>query len=81
MTSDEPTFKPFSSFGFDDLPVEAVISRRMLRRLEDIDDATTTGPTTPAARAALASSVVAHAVVELETRLIELQRQLAVRES
>jgi hypothetical protein len=42
MTSDEPTFKPFSSFGFDDLPVEAVISRRMLRRLEDIDDATTT---------------------------------------
>lgn len=38
----------------------------MLRRLESIDDATTPGPTTPAARAALASSVVAHAVVELE---------------
>jgi hypothetical protein len=80
MTSDDPTFKPFSGFGFDDLPLEAVISRRMLRRLEDIDDATTAGPTTPAARAALASSVIAHAVVELETRLIELQRQLAVRE-
>ncbi len=80
MTSDDPTFKPFSSFGFDDLPPEAVISRRMLRRLEDIDDATTAGPTAPAARAALASSVIAHAVVELETRLIELQRQLALKE-
>ena len=33
-----------------------------------------------AARAALASSVVAHAVVELETQLIELTRQLAARE-
>ena len=80
MTSEDPTFRPFSSFGFDDLPLEAVISRRMLRRLEDIDDATTAGPTTPAARAALASSVIAHAVVELETRLIELQRQLALKE-
>ncbi|KZS61571.1 hypothetical protein [Mycobacterium ostraviense] len=80
MTSDEPTFKAFSSFGFDDLPLEAVISQRMLRRLEDIDNATTAGPTGPAARAALASSVVAHAVVELETRLIELQRQLALKE-
>ena len=80
MTSDDPTFKPFSSFGFDDLPLEAVISRRMLRRLADIEDATTAGPTSPAARAALASSVVAHAVVELETRLIELQRQLALKE-
>lgn len=80
MTSDDPIFKAFSSFGFDDIPVEAVISRRMLRRLEDIDDAMTAGPITPAARAALASSVVAHAVVELETRLIELQRQLALRD-
>jgi hypothetical protein len=80
MTSGEPTFKPFSSFGFGDLAPEAVISRRMLRRLEDIDDATTAGPTTPAARAALACSVIAHAVVELETRLIELQRQLALKE-
>jgi hypothetical protein len=57
-----------------------VISRLMLRRLEDIDDAMTPGPTGPAARAALASSVVAHSVVELEIRLIELQRQLALRE-
>ena len=30
----------------------------------------------PAARAALANSAVAHAVVELETQLIELKRQL-----
>ena len=37
-------------------------------------------PTSPAARAALASSVVAHAVIELETRMIELQRQLALKE-
>ena len=40
-------------------PPLAEISRRMLSRLEDIDDSTTAGPTTPAARAALASSVVA----------------------
>lgn len=80
MTSDEPAFKALSSLGFGDLPPEAVISQRMLQRLEDIDDATTAGPTGPAARAALSSSVIAHAVVELETRLIELQRQLALRE-
>jgi len=48
----------------------------MLRRLEDIDNSTTAGPATAAARAALATSVVAHAVVELETQLIELKRQL-----
>lgn len=76
MTSDDPVFKAFSSFGIDDMPAEAAVSRRMLRRLEDIDQATTPGPITPAARAALASSVVAHAVVELETQLIELKRQL-----
>ena len=79
MTSD-PVFKAFNDFGIDDTPLEAVISRRMLRRLKDIDDATTAGPTSPAARAALASSVVAHAVIELETRMIELQRQLALKE-
>ena len=57
-------------------PPLAEISRRMLSRLEDIDDSTTAGPTTPAARAALASSVVAHAVIELETQLIELKARL-----
>ena len=51
----------------------------MLRRLEDIDNSTTAGPGTPAARAALATSVVAHAVVELETQLIELKRQLTTK--
>ena len=76
MTSDDLAFKAFSDCGIDDLPAEAAISRRMLRRLEDIDNATTAGPTTAAARAALASSVVAHAVVELETQLIERKRQL-----
>jgi diacylglycerol O-acyltransferase / wax synthase len=34
------------------------------------------GPSAPDGRAALASCVVVHAVVELETQLIELQRQL-----
>jgi hypothetical protein len=80
VTTDDPAFKSFNDFGIGDLPTEAAVSRRMLRRLEDIDNADTAGPTSPAARAALASSVVAHAVVELETRLIELQRQLALRE-
>ena len=47
-------------------------SQRMLRRLENIDNATCAGP--PAqARAALASSVVAHAVVEPEIQVIELK--------
>ena len=77
MTSDDPVFKAFSDFGIDDLPAEAAVSRRMLRRLEDIDNTTTPAPTTAAARAALASSVVAHAVVELENQLIELKKQLA----
>ncbi len=77
MTSDDPLFKAFSDFSIDDIPAEAPVSRRMLRRLEDIDNSTTPGPTTAAARAALASSVVAHAVVELETQLMELKKQLA----
>jgi hypothetical protein len=34
-------------------------------------------PAPPDKRAALASNVVAHAVVELEAQLIELKRQLA----
>ncbi len=77
MTSDDRVFKAFSDFGIDDVPTEAAVSRRMLRRLEDIDNSTTVGPTTVAARAALASSVVAHAVIELENQLIELKKQLA----
>ncbi len=77
MTSDDPVSKAFSDFSTDDMPPEAAVSRRMLRRLEDIDNSTTPGPITSAARAALASSVVAHAVVELETQLIELKKQLA----
>ena len=75
MTFNDPVFKAFNDFDIDDVPAQADISRRMLRRLEDIDNASTAGPTAPAA-AALATSVVAHAVVELETQLIELKRQL-----
>ncbi|MGO9154599.1 hypothetical protein [Mycobacterium sp.] len=52
------------------MPGQADISRRMLRRLEDIDNSTTTGPATQP-RAALATSVVAHAVVDLEVRMTE----------
>jgi hypothetical protein len=77
MTSEDPVFRAFSDFDIDDIPADAAVSRRMLRRLEDIDNSTTPGPTTAAARAALASSVVAHAVIELENRLIELKKQLA----
>jgi hypothetical protein len=80
MTFDDPIFKAFNDFSIDDMLPEAVVSQRMLRRLKDIDDADTSGPETPAARTALASSVVAHAVVELEVRLIELQRQLALKD-
>jgi hypothetical protein len=76
MTVNETRFKAFNDFGTDDIPRHAEISRRMLRRLEDIENATTSGPVTPAARAALASSVIAHAVVELEAQLLELTRHL-----
>jgi len=76
VTFNDPVFKAFDDFRIDDMPEHADISRRMLRRLEDIDNSTTAGPASPAARAALATSVVAHAVVELETQLIELKRQL-----
>ena len=76
MTFNDPVFKAFNDFRIDDMPAQADISRRMLRRLEDIDNARTAGPTAPAARAALVTSVVAHAVVELETQLIGLKRQL-----
>jgi hypothetical protein len=43
MTSDDPVFKAVNDVGIDDMPVEAAVARRMLRRLEDIDD-----PATPA---------------------------------
>jgi hypothetical protein len=52
MASDEPTFSAFNSFGLDDLPVEAVISQRMLRRLENIGNVTTAGPANAGARSA-----------------------------
>lgn len=79
MSEKDPEFKAFDDFDVDDMDPQAAISRRMLRRLEDIDDPSTAGPSSQDGRAALASSVVAHAVVELETQLIELKRQLASR--
>jgi hypothetical protein len=42
------------------------------------DNIQTPGPNTSEGRAALASGVVAHAVVELERQLIELKRQVAL---
>jgi len=79
VTFNDPVFKAFNDFDLDDLPAQADISRRILRRLEDIDNSTTAGPRTPATPAALATSVVAHAVVELETQLIELKSQLTTK--
>lgn len=79
MTVNETKFKAFGDFSIDDISPYAEISRRMLQRLEDIDNATTSGPVRPAARAALASSVIAHALVELEAQLLELKRQLAAK--
>jgi len=52
---------------------QASISRRMLRRLKDIDNVETPGPNTSDGRAALAFM----AIVELEAQLIDLKRQLA----
>lgn len=75
--SDGNAFKALSAFGAEDIPVPAAISRRMLKRLEDIENPTSSGPVTPAAHAALATSVVAHAVVKLEKQVIELRKQLA----
>ena len=49
MTFNDPVFKAFNDFRIDDMPVQADISRRMLRRLEDIDNASTAG-LAPAAR-------------------------------
>ncbi len=80
MKNENQTFKSFRNFGVDDIDPAGTISRRMLRRLEDIDNATTPGPSTPEGRAALAASVVAHAVVELEAELNALKRQIARHE-
>jgi hypothetical protein len=77
MAADDPVFRSFSDFSTDDMSGGAVVLRRVLRRLEDIDNSTTPGSTISAARAALASSVVAHAAVELESQLIKLEKQLA----
>jgi hypothetical protein len=44
VTFNDPVFKAFIDFDIDDMPAQADISRRMLRRLEDIDNSTTTGP-------------------------------------
>jgi len=63
-----PAFKAFNDFGADDMEPQASISRRMLRRLKDIDNVETPGPNTSDGRAALASS----AIVELEAQLIDL---------
>lgn len=79
--SDDPIFKPFNYFDGSDLDPEASVSKRMLLRLQDIDDPATVGPRSVEGRAALASSVVAHAVVELETKIIELKRLLDGRSS
>jgi hypothetical protein len=79
VSENENVFKALSDFDVEDLQPEATICRRMLSRLEDIENPLTAGPVTPGARAALASSVIAHAVIELEHQLIELRKELADR--
>jgi len=37
VTFNDPVFKAFNDFDLDDMPAQADISRRMLRRLEGID--------------------------------------------
>lgn len=76
LTVDDPVFKSFNDFSFDDMPRQAEISQRMLRRLKDIENTNTVGPVTPAARAALTGSVVAPAVTDLENEFIELRKHL-----
>jgi hypothetical protein len=51
MTSDDTALKAFSDLGIHDIPAEAGVSRSTLRRLVDIDDSTTRGPTGRGARA------------------------------
>jgi hypothetical protein len=79
VSDNDNVFKAFSDFDVEDLQPEAAISRRMLGRLEAIENPVTAGPVTPGARAALASSVIAHAVIELEHQFIELRKELADR--
>ncbi len=74
--SDDPIFKSFNDFDDGDLNPEASVSKRMLTRLQNVDNPATLGPRSAEGRAALASSVVAHAVVELEAEIIELKRLL-----
>jgi len=50
VTFNDPVFKAFNDFDLDDLPAQADISRRILRRLEDIDNSTSAGPTASRAR-------------------------------
>jgi hypothetical protein len=75
MTSDA-VITAFSNFSIEDMTIDAAVSRRVLRRLEGIDNSTTSGAATSAARAELASSVVAHPVVEFDSQSIELKKQL-----
>ena len=76
MTEKPSEFTAFNNFTIDKLDPRAEISRRMLKRLENVDNVATGGPRTPEGRAALASSVVAHAVVELETLILDLTNKL-----
>ena len=41
MTNEDSEFKAFNNFGVDEVAPQASISGRMLRRLEQIDNATT----------------------------------------
>ena len=78
MTFNDPVFKAFSDF------VLTTCLRRQIFLGACSGDLRTSIMRAPPAllprpRAALATSVVAHAVVELETQLIELKSQLTTK--
>jgi hypothetical protein len=70
MTSGDTVLNAFSDFVIDEIPAEAPVVRRTLRRLEDADNSISPGPITSDVRTAPASGIV----VELETQLVELQK-------
>jgi len=68
MTSGDTVLKAVSDFVIDEIPAEAPVARRTLRRLEDADNSISPD-TTSDVRTAPASNIV----VEPDAQLVELQ--------
>jgi hypothetical protein len=71
MTIHDEELTAFVKFGPRDIPPHPDISRRMLRRLAEVDESEVPVLKTAAARAAPASSVVLPSVAELYVRLLK----------